>query len=83
MANEAVEVEVRGAAPLHVPLPFAMSAVGATVTLEEDGGGGGGKTLTLRLPYRPFDDVVTEARKAAPHALGALGLSNAGLMDLE
>jgi hypothetical protein len=56
--------------------------VGATVTLEE-GNSGSGKTLTLQLPYRPFDDVVMEARKAAPHAFGALGLSNAGLMDLE
>jgi hypothetical protein len=77
-----VEVVVCGAAPLLVPLPFAVSSVGASVTLHK-ASDNASTTLMLRLPYRPFTHVLGEARKAAPHAFGALGLSNSFLMDLE
>mmetsp|Transcript_5182 Transcript_5182/g.9866 ORF Transcript_5182/g.9866 Transcript_5182/m.9866 type:complete len:426 (+) Transcript_5182:169-1446(+) len=83
VVHEGVDVQVVGAAPLHVSFPFMVDAQRSKTTLQLPSTDSDPAVLTIALPYRAYGCAVEEARLAAPHSFGALGLSNAALMDLE
>lgn len=85
---EVVRLRVPGCQPLEVQLPFAVTAAGGSAELAPDGkGSGAGASLLLRLPYRPFSNVLAELREAATAAegqgSGAKTSRGSGLMDLD
>eukprot|EP00976_Prorocentrum_cordatum_P116521 1196175-Prorocentrum_minimum.AAC.5 len=83
VAQEIVEIEVAGCQALHIQLPFAVSTAEASCALEFRSDASEEVVLRLRLPYKPYEALVEEARAKAPHSFGALNLSNAAFMDLE
>eukprot|EP00240_Pyramimonas_obovata_P004325 CAMPEP_0118938580 /NCGR_PEP_ID=MMETSP1169-20130426/26410_1 /TAXON_ID=36882 /ORGANISM="Pyramimonas obovata, Strain CCMP722" /LENGTH=368 /DNA_ID=CAMNT_0006882555 /DNA_START=36 /DNA_END=1140 /DNA_ORIENTATION=- len=82
VAQETVEIEVAGCQALHIQLPFAVSTAESGAALELRSDTSEDVVLRLRLPYKPYEALVEEARAKAPHSFGALNLSNAAFMDL-
>ncbi|GAB4815474.1 hypothetical protein N2152v2_002520 [Parachlorella kessleri] len=78
VAGHAVSVEVPGCQPLRAELPLAVTAQGASAKLAL-----GGDKLVLRLPFRPFRDLLNELQQSAPHKFGSLGLTSGSLLELD
>ncbi|QDZ25799.1 PIH1 domain-containing protein [Chloropicon primus] len=60
-----------------VQLPFSVDASRATAGVEKDG------SVVVRLPYKPFTEVVEVMKADAPHKFGTLNLSDSSFLDLE
>lgn len=70
-----------GCGELHVSLPLAVDAQGASVVL--DASAQPLPVLRLSLPYLSAARLVERAAALAPHAPGTLGLSSAAALELE
>jgi len=69
-------VHLDGHQDLRVVLPFAVDGSRSQATVVHDGAGG--RNLKVRMPYRPYADVVERARKmkAAAAVLDQLDLGD-------
>lgn len=63
---------------MAVRTPFFVAAEGGEVLLDAGKG-----ELLITLPFRPFQSVLEQMRKEAPHKFGELGLSSDAYLELE
>eukprot|EP00873_Tetraselmis_striata_P015838 jgi/Tetstr1/436102/TSEL_024950.t1 len=78
VAADQLFVEAPGYATLAVKTPFFVTHEGGDVLLDAAKG-----ELLVFLPFRPFESVLEQMRKEAPHKFGELGLSNESYLQLE